>query len=77
MARISKTTVAKIKKARDEQMEYENNHALEATVVMAFDTARNTMGSINNVAMICRNKTEVKLLDSIGELEEAYANLLS
>jgi hypothetical protein len=77
MARITKTTAAKIKANREAQAEYENNHSLEATVVMAFDTARNTMASVNNVAMICRNKTEIKLLDSIGELEEAYANLLS
>jgi hypothetical protein len=76
MSRISKTTVAKIKANRDAQAEYERNHALEATVVMAFDTARNTMASVNNVAMICRNKTEVKVLDSIGELEAAYADLM-
>jgi hypothetical protein len=76
MARISKTTVNKIKAARDAQAEYEQNHAMEATVVMAFDATRNTMAIVNNVATICRNKTEIKVIESIGELEQAYASLM-
>ncbi len=82
MPRIKKTTLSRATKdqliaSRIERAEYEDNHALESTIVMAFDTARNTMATVNNVAVICRNKSEIKVIESIGELEEAYAKLLA
>ena len=75
--KISKARADQIMTARQDQAEYENDHALESTITMAFDTARNSMATINNVAMICRNKSEIKTIESIGELEQAYAKLLA
>ena len=82
MARITKKLVTKplaekLILAREEQTEYEANHALESTITMAFDTARNSMATVNNVAMIIRNKSEIKVVESIGELEQAYADLIA
>jgi hypothetical protein len=72
-----KSMATKLIAKRDEQAEYEDSHALESTVVMAFDTVRNSMGSFNNAAMIVRNKTELKVVESHLELQEAYAKLLA
>ncbi len=82
MARITQKTVTKARAEkliaiREEQTEYELTHSLESTIVMAFDTARNSMATFNNVAIICRNKSEIKVVESIGELETAYAKLLA
>lgn len=82
MARVTKGIVNKqlaeaLIAKRIEREEYELNHSLESTIGMAFDTARNTMGSINNIAIICRNKSEIKVIESLGEVEQAYADLIA
>jgi len=83
MARVTrkqtegKALVGKLIADREARAEYEANHSLESTVVMAFDTMRNTMGTINNVATICRNKSEIKVVESHRELHDAYQSLLA
>ncbi len=74
---ITKQRAEKLIAIREEQAEYEANHALESTIVMAFDATRNTMATMNNVALIIRNKTEIKAVESLGELETAYAKLIA
>ncbi len=77
MARIklSKEMVKKINDERKAKAEYEANYQIESTIMEAFDATRNTIAVIGNVAKVMRNKSEMMAVESVAELERAYAEL--
>ena len=75
-SKITKARAEKLIATREEQLEYENNHQVESTLISAFDATRNYIAIANNVAIIIRNKSELKAIESTVELEQAYANLI-
>ena len=76
-SKITKARADKLITAREDRLEYEAEHALESTIVMAFDATRNSIATFNNVALIIRNKSELKAVESTVELEQAYASLIA
>jgi len=82
MARVTTKTIMKplaekLIAVRNERLLYEENHALESTINMGLNATRNTIAIFDNIAMIGRNKSEIKVVESLGELEQAYANLIA